>query len=482
MNDALENPVEQNTLAPTVPERAAARSGHWKPVLTLLVLSPAIGELLSGSSPPLQFFNPLFFTLLVGLYGCGALLVRETVVRHGLNAAGMLLLGAAYAIIEEGLTCKSFFNPYWTDTGYLSVYGRAAGVNWVWAFGLTFYHMAVSITVPIFLTEALFPLRAQVPWLRRRGWWCASIALSLVTLLGFLGFDNWQFHLIEMKDPLGLARQLATPERSLSKYIASHLTPKSAKLVGQAVATQTRSPELAHALQEELNRLLPRSDLYSPERFEDVVLPGGLKRQAAKLPRGDKLIQFNRALLERALPDCVAARQNYPFRPAWWLTLGSVAAILLLVLLALRQTRLPTRDSAVRWPWCTGLGFTTAFVGVGFILPSLVEHGARIPAVLNCAVWVAIALLLGRILTRNDAAPDRVWRRGLWALGMITPWVLFALLLGVLVGMIGAKSFSGMPVVSLAFALGILTLAMKWRKRLVPQSEGAAQQPNPVET
>ncbi len=106
---------------------------HWKPVLTLLVLSPAIGELLSGSSPPLQFFNPLFFMLLVGLYGCGALLVRETVALHRLNAAGLLLLGAAYGIVEEGLMCKSFFNPHWTDTGFLSVYGRAGGVNWVWA-------------------------------------------------------------------------------------------------------------------------------------------------------------------------------------------------------------------------------------------------------------------------------------------------------------------------------------------------------------
>ncbi len=40
-------------------------------------MSPAIGDLLSGSSPPLQFFNPVLLLLLVALYGCGALLVRE---------------------------------------------------------------------------------------------------------------------------------------------------------------------------------------------------------------------------------------------------------------------------------------------------------------------------------------------------------------------------------------------------------------------
>jgi hypothetical protein len=73
-----------------------APSRDWKPSLLLLVLSPAVGELLSGSSPPLQFFNPFFLLILVGLYGCGALLIRETVVFHQLNPAGLLLLGATY--------------------------------------------------------------------------------------------------------------------------------------------------------------------------------------------------------------------------------------------------------------------------------------------------------------------------------------------------------------------------------------------------
>jgi hypothetical protein len=480
MGDARENPVEQDGLAPATGQGPRSGSGHWKPVLTLLVLSPAIGELLSGSSPPLQFFNPLFFLLLLGLYGCGALLVRETLVRRGLNAAGVLLLGAAYAIIEEGLTCKSFFNPYWTDTGFLSIYGRALGVNWAWTFGLTFYHMAVSITVPIFLTEALFPLRARAPWLRRRGLIMASVALALVTVLGFLGFDNRQFHLIEMKNPLELARQLEKPNRPLTRFISEHLRPKSAKLVGQAVTAQAASPELTHALQEELNRVLPRSDLYSPERFADIALPEDLKQQAARSPQGDKLIEFNRALLERALPESVAARQSYPFRPAWWLILGCVVAILGLVLLALRQTRSPRPSIAFRRPWLTGLGFTGAFVLIGFVLPSLIEHGMRIPAALDCVVWVLLATLLGRILNRMDGASDRTSRRGLWALGIITPWVFFALLLGVFVGMIGAKSFFGMPLVSLAFGAGILGLGLKWRKRLEPRVANGGPGPGPV--
>src|SRR5512136_2151527 len=98
MNGVTLSPAEQSGLASSPGPVPPARAGNWKPVLVLLVLSPAIGELLSGSSPPLQFFNPFFFLLLVGLYGCGALLVRETVARRRLNAVGLLLLGAAYGV------------------------------------------------------------------------------------------------------------------------------------------------------------------------------------------------------------------------------------------------------------------------------------------------------------------------------------------------------------------------------------------------
>jgi hypothetical protein len=440
--------------------------GNWKPIATLLVLSPAIGELLSGSSPPLQFFNPVAFLPLVGLYGCGALLVRETVVRRQLNAGGILLLGTAYGIIEEGLMCKSFFNPHWTDTGYLSVYGRSGGVNWVWTFGLTFYHMVVSITVPIFLTESLFPQQAGEPWLRRRGWKIAGTAFGLVVILGFAVFDNRQFHLIELKDPLTLARRLNSPTNPLDQFISAGLTPKHRELIRHSTPGKGDSPELRHGLQEELNRLLPRADLYSPARFSGVTLPDDLKRQVAKPPRGDKLVVFNRALLESAFPGILAVRQVYPFRPGWLLTLCSFVTVAGFVLLALAQTRAPEGPGVLRRPWLTGLSFTGAFVVVGFMLPSLVEHGLKIPAVVDCGLWCGLAMVVWRLLSRMDMAGDRLWRRGLWAIGVITPWVFFALLVGVVVGMIGAKVFFGMVFVSLGFGLGILLLGLRWKRRL----------------
>src|SRR5512141_2133224 len=127
MNEQDQSLPVSGTMPPKREPNASPGRSNRGPVLTLLLLAPAIGELLSGSSPPLQFFNPVFLLLLMGLYGCGALLIREAVVRRALNTSGLLLLGLAYAAIEEGLTCKSFFNPYWKDVGFLSTYGRAGG-------------------------------------------------------------------------------------------------------------------------------------------------------------------------------------------------------------------------------------------------------------------------------------------------------------------------------------------------------------------
>jgi hypothetical protein len=103
------------------------------PAIALFFLSPAIAELLSGSAPPMEFFNPISFLLLSSLYGSGALVVRELKTRWNKGYVSMLILGVAYGVIEEALMVKSFFDPNWIDLGVLGVYGRWQGVNWVWA-------------------------------------------------------------------------------------------------------------------------------------------------------------------------------------------------------------------------------------------------------------------------------------------------------------------------------------------------------------
>lgn len=145
-----------------------------------MFLAPAVGELLSGSSPPSEFFNPLILFLLCLMYGGGALLVREAVYRWKKGWLSMLLLGAAYAIAEEGLACKSFFDPGWTDIGVLGSYGRWAGVNWIWTFELTAFHAVFSISASIILVTLLFPDKRDEPWLSGRGLVLAGAGFAFI--------------------------------------------------------------------------------------------------------------------------------------------------------------------------------------------------------------------------------------------------------------------------------------------------------------
>jgi hypothetical protein len=172
------------------------------PVFVLLLLSPMVGELLSGSTPILSFFKPFSFLLEVGLYGAGAVLIRELVRWNGLGWQRIVLLGAAYGMVEEGLQIQSFFNVHHPDLGNLAVYGRALDVNWVWAEELIGYHAIWSITIPILLTELLFPARSDRPWLGTRGLRVIGIIFCLDVILGF-AFFTWLFnHLFGYVTPL----------------------------------------------------------------------------------------------------------------------------------------------------------------------------------------------------------------------------------------------------------------------------------------
>jgi hypothetical protein len=156
------------------------------PVLLLFIVAPVFGELFSGSTRLNDFLNPVTFTTEALLYGCGAIIARELVVRWGKGWPSLLLLGFAYGIYEEGLLVQSFFNPAWHDLGTLAVFGRVAGVNWVWAEHLTIYHALISIAASVAFVEALYPGRRGERWVASRRWWLAN-------WIGFLGvYLLWQ--------------------------------------------------------------------------------------------------------------------------------------------------------------------------------------------------------------------------------------------------------------------------------------------------
>jgi hypothetical protein len=95
------------------------------PALVLFFLAPVIAELLTSSSPPAEFFTPFGFVVMCALYGTGAVLAHELRVAWNRGWPTMLALGAVFAVIEEGLMVRSFFDPNWPDIAGLGSYGRA---------------------------------------------------------------------------------------------------------------------------------------------------------------------------------------------------------------------------------------------------------------------------------------------------------------------------------------------------------------------
>jgi hypothetical protein len=132
-------------------------SDKGKAIWFLALLSPVLAELMSGSSPPMEFLNPFMFIGLLGMYGGGVLIIRELAIKWDKGWATIIVLGAMYAIIEEGLAVKSFFDPGWADLGDLDTYGRFWSTNWVWAVWLTIFHSTISISLPILIFGLVYP-------------------------------------------------------------------------------------------------------------------------------------------------------------------------------------------------------------------------------------------------------------------------------------------------------------------------------------
>src|SRR6266700_3341917 len=117
---------------------------RFLPVIILIVLAPVVAELLYGTVSVTQIVALLF---VLPIYGAGALLIREVVRRSGRGWWSILLLGAAYGVVEEGLVLQSFFNP----TLYrASEWGaRLFRVNWVYVEAMLVLHAVWSIAIPI---------------------------------------------------------------------------------------------------------------------------------------------------------------------------------------------------------------------------------------------------------------------------------------------------------------------------------------------
>src|ERR1700755_3207753 len=90
---------------------APAQRSRWKrlaPAGTLIVLAPVIAEVLSGATR-LSYIFVIVPEMMV--WGCGALLIREAVVRWRGGWPSLLSLGLALSVAEEFIIQQTSLAP-----------------------------------------------------------------------------------------------------------------------------------------------------------------------------------------------------------------------------------------------------------------------------------------------------------------------------------------------------------------------------------
>jgi hypothetical protein len=161
-----------------------AAKTHFLPALRLFFLAPLIGEFLLGNLPITWLW---VLPVLALLYGGGALLIRETTRRLSLGWPSMIVLGLAYAVIEEAFVTQTLFNPNYLglrllDYGYISSLGIGA---W-WTVFVLGIHTIWSTAVPIALVESLTPAARRTPWLGTLGLVVTAILFVIGCILLFM--------------------------------------------------------------------------------------------------------------------------------------------------------------------------------------------------------------------------------------------------------------------------------------------------------
>lgn len=155
-------------------------------VMVLLFLPQCI-ELITGSTPIGRYVQPFVIIFFVCAYGLPVLLIREYAIRKQLSAIGIISLGIAYGVFNEGLLARTM-----TASGHLpipefDVYMTVGGIHlFPWAVTISLFHALASVLLPIAFTHTFFPEDRKRTWLTTR-----TVVIGtgiLLTLASFIFF------------------------------------------------------------------------------------------------------------------------------------------------------------------------------------------------------------------------------------------------------------------------------------------------------
>lgn len=145
-----------------------------RPIIALLILAPLLPELTTGSTPIQSLFNPFILFLIFIGYSLPVLFIRELFVRWKLGFTGMLTVGFAYGILNEGTLTQTFLRVAASPMPWYNGYGFL-GVNTIFAFVLSIWHALHSVIFPIMIVHYLYPGFAGKPWLGKKKSWLLLI-------------------------------------------------------------------------------------------------------------------------------------------------------------------------------------------------------------------------------------------------------------------------------------------------------------------
>ena len=154
------------------------------PVLTLIFLAPLIASVLPGAMRLSAMFA---FPIAMGIWGCGAVLIRAAVRHWRLGWLNLLFLALALSIAEECIIHQTSLAPLiWQPPG--EHIARVWGVNYLyflWALG---HEVVFAVFVPIALTELIFKADREQPWL---GKWSAVVLATIFLLICLMAWYSW---------------------------------------------------------------------------------------------------------------------------------------------------------------------------------------------------------------------------------------------------------------------------------------------------
>ncbi|HXC95537.1 MAG TPA: hypothetical protein VNU92_07540 [Edaphobacter sp.] len=219
--------------SPSIP---STKPRTWTAALTLVVLAPLVGEVLSGATRISYIFA---FIPEMMVWGCGALMIRELVRRWGGGWTSMLIFGLALSVAEEFVIQQTSLAPLpWPATS--ATYGRLWGINWIYFLFMLGYECVWVVLVPVQLAELIFPKQRNKPWLGNVG----LVISSAIFLFGsYIAWFAW----IKRARPIVFHAPNYTPPRATiltGIFIIAllALTAYATRQIGQQQISSRSSP------------------------------------------------------------------------------------------------------------------------------------------------------------------------------------------------------------------------------------------------